>query len=241
MLAPGGQARFATTQWSVVLAASDGTAADARERLAQLYWYPLFAFARYRGASHEDAADAVQIYLARLLTGDALTGVTVDGGRFRDFLRTGLSHELVSRHRSATAARRRPSGGFAPFGCEVEAETRFTSESVDPRTPEQALDRLYARALLDQAHEELRKEYSAAGRETLFDHLVAHLDTAPEAVNHADAATRLGLAPGTVRNEAVALRRRLRQIVRRHVLATLDDPTRVDEELRGLLAAVARP
>jgi hypothetical protein len=47
----GGRGRFATTQWSLILAAARSGTADANEalaRLCSLYWYPVFAFARRR-------------------------------------------------------------------------------------------------------------------------------------------------------------------------------------------------
>ena len=46
--------RFATTHWSVVLAARDRASPQAREALTRLctgYWYPLYAFAPTRPAA----------------------------------------------------------------------------------------------------------------------------------------------------------------------------------------------
>ena len=61
---------FATTHWSVVLAAgqkdSPHTAA-ALEKLCRTYWYPLYAYVRRRGSSPEDAQDLTQSFFARLL------------------------------------------------------------------------------------------------------------------------------------------------------------------------------
>ncbi|MEM9701450.1 MAG: RNA polymerase subunit sigma-24, partial [Planctomycetota bacterium] len=61
--------RFATTRWSVVLAAG-GVGSDARRALGELCdgaWYPLYAYARHTGLLHDDAADAVQGFFAELL------------------------------------------------------------------------------------------------------------------------------------------------------------------------------
>ena len=49
---------FATTHWSVVLAARDGTATQAQsalDTLCRTYWYPLYAYVRRRGLAIEDA------------------------------------------------------------------------------------------------------------------------------------------------------------------------------------------
>jgi RNA polymerase sigma-70 factor (ECF subfamily) len=45
-------AAFATTHWSVVLAAREADspqAAEALEELCRTYWYPLYAYVRRRG------------------------------------------------------------------------------------------------------------------------------------------------------------------------------------------------
>lgn len=65
-----GAARFATTQWSLVLAAGEGSSATSRDALAALcktYWYPVYAFIRRRGKPVHDAQDLTQEFFARLL------------------------------------------------------------------------------------------------------------------------------------------------------------------------------
>jgi Flp pilus assembly protein TadD len=100
---------------------------EAREELVRLYWFPLYAFARARGVPREDAADAVQIFLARLFERNSFANLTVEGGRFHNFLRTGLKRELTSEHRADNSASRRPAGGFVyPDG--VDPETRLANE-----------------------------------------------------------------------------------------------------------------
>jgi RNA polymerase sigma-70 factor (ECF subfamily) len=52
--------RFATTHWSLVLAAGKGASADAQQALAalcQTYWYPLYAYVRRQGHQPDDAQD----------------------------------------------------------------------------------------------------------------------------------------------------------------------------------------
>src|SRR5437763_12231187 len=81
--------RFATTRWSLVLAARDRDEPQAREALSALcaaYWYPLYAFIRRRGEGAERARDLTQEFFARLLEKDALAGVDRGKGRFRSFL-----------------------------------------------------------------------------------------------------------------------------------------------------------
>lgn len=233
-----GQARFVTTAWADVLGAADPQASELRERLAGRYWLPLFAYARRRGLNPEDAQDAVQGFLGRLFEGDRLAGVTVEGGRFRDFLRCGLERYLIGRHRTNTRHRRAPAGGFVtPDGEDAEAWAALGA--VDAESPEQVYERCCARVLLDASLARLRAEYAQEGRSQLFDHLVACLDRDPEAARHDEAARALGLSPGTVRNAVKPFRDRFRALFRQEVAATLADPLRVDEEIRELMAAVS--
>ena len=60
--------RFATTHWSVVVAAGETETPRARaalETLCQAYWYPIYAFARRRGLSEADAQERTQEFFTR--------------------------------------------------------------------------------------------------------------------------------------------------------------------------------
>jgi len=62
-------AKVATTQWSQVLAARDGSDTEARralESLCQTYWQPLYAYIRHPGFGLEEAQDLTQGYFAEL-------------------------------------------------------------------------------------------------------------------------------------------------------------------------------
>ena len=81
--------KVATTQWSQVLAARDGTDTEARsalESLCQTYWQPLYAYIRHRGAGPDEAHDLTQGFFAEFLEKDLLATVDPSKGRFRSFL-----------------------------------------------------------------------------------------------------------------------------------------------------------
>src|SRR5512136_2257740 len=70
--------QFATTHWSVVLAAGDTSSPGSREaleKLCQTYWYPLYAFIRRRGHCPEDAEDLTQAFFERFLRKHYIKGV----------------------------------------------------------------------------------------------------------------------------------------------------------------------
>src|SRR5262245_39112197 len=96
----GGERRhFATTQWSVVIAAGDAERPDAREALAQLceaYWYPLYAYVRRRVPSTHEANDLTQAFFAHLLEKDAIAKAQPERGRFRAFLLAAFKNFLAN-------------------------------------------------------------------------------------------------------------------------------------------------
>ena len=79
---------FATTHWSVVLAAKNGdspTAANALEKLCRTYWQPLYAYIRREGHDATEAQDLTQEFFARLLERNYLGRLQHQRGKFRSF------------------------------------------------------------------------------------------------------------------------------------------------------------
>jgi len=106
---------FATTHWSVVLAARSEDTPEANaalERLCRTYWYPLYAYVRREGYGPDDAQDATQGFFAQLLARNSLTHVAPEKGRFRSFLLAAMRHFLsVERERDGSQGSARPPDG----------------------------------------------------------------------------------------------------------------------------------
>src|SRR5438105_9855730 len=101
--------RFASTRWSLVAAAGQGPSPEAREALAtlcQVYWYPLYAYARRRLLSAQDAQDVTQSFFAQLLEKDYLQMADPQRGRFRSFLLSAFKHFLAKERDRAVAQKR---------------------------------------------------------------------------------------------------------------------------------------
>src|SRR5215204_5831066 len=113
--APGGansRARFETTQWSVVLAAGQSACAQSQAALStlcRLYWYPVYAYARRRDLSSEEAADLTQSFFARLIEQKIVRGADEARGRFRSYLLGAFKHFLS--HEWARARAQKRGGG----------------------------------------------------------------------------------------------------------------------------------
>ena len=116
--------QFNTTHWSVVLLAGksrDPQSSMALEKLCRTYWFPLFAFARRKGWTEEDAKDLTQQFFARLLEKNDFESVDPGKGKFRTFLLTSFSHFLSNEIDRARAAKR--GGGQKIFSLdELQAE-----------------------------------------------------------------------------------------------------------------------
>ncbi|MBL9175734.1 MAG: sigma-70 family RNA polymerase sigma factor [Verrucomicrobiales bacterium] len=233
---------FATTRWSVVLAARDtnpAAAVPALEQLCRTYWYPLYAQARRSGSSPADAEDLTQGFFARLLARDGFALADQNRGRFRSFLSAAFQHFLAN-ERDRVRARKR-GGHLQILSLDVApAEERFLQEPATPCTAEQDFDRRWALALLEVVFGRLRQEYVDAGKGGLFQQIqgaVAGDDGDASGVARAEA---LGMSEGAVRVATHRLRRRYRELLREEIAHTVEGPDAVDEELRHLFAAFSQ-
>lgn len=239
-VAPGGS-QFPTTQWSMVLRASDDNNTQthsALESLCRDYWYPLYAFVRRQGRTHHEAEDGTQEFFARLLSGDGLQRARPERGRFRTFLLTGMKNFLTSEWRRTQAARR--GSGVALLSLDFAgADETFSHDAMDPAlTPEQAFDRNWTLQLLDRTVRELRGEYTRSGRGAVFDALAPFVWGNASQESLAQRAGQLGMS---VQAFTVALhraRRRLGERLRDAVAETVAEPSEIDAELRHLVNTV---
>lgn len=241
--APASGAHFQSTHWSVVLAAGSTDAPQRRAALEQLcgtYWYPLYAFARRRGLAREEAADLVQGFFALLLERDDLRRADPARGRFRNFLLSALQHALANQRERERALRR--GGGQRPLSFDLEAaDARFAREPADARTPELAYRRAWAEAALARALSALEAEQQRIGRAAHFRALAPALSAESDAPAQAEVARALGLSENAVKVALHRLRRRFAELLRAEVAGTLERPDEIEDELRELFAALARP
>jgi RNA polymerase sigma factor (sigma-70 family) len=232
---------FATTHWTVVLAAgrrhtpqSDG----ALEELCRTYWFPLYAYVRRRGHTKEDAEDFVQEFFARFLEKNYLAGLSAERGRFRAFLLAALKHFLANEWDKSQAQKR--GGGAAHLSLDWQtADTKFQVAATNEPSPDKAFDREWALALLAKVIERLQQECAADGKAKLFEQLKIFLTAGKGALSHTDAAKKLGMDKTAVRVAVHRLRKRYRQLLRDEISQTLADESQVDEEMRALFGAFA--
>ncbi len=241
---PDGSARgvFASTRWTVVLTAGrtdTPRAQEALSRLCEMYWYPLYAYARRRGYSPEDAKDLTQEFFARLLAQNWVARADRLKGRFRSFLLMAMSRFLANEWDKVCTQKRGGQVQLVPLALDT-AETRYGQEPADASTPEQAFEKQWALTLLEAVLERLRAEYELEDKATLFDSLKPCLIGNREGLPYAELAARLAMTDGAVRVAVCRLRERYRERLKEEIAHTIASPAEVDAEVRHLFRVLAR-
>ena len=231
---------FATTHWSVVLAAGEAQsepAQSALETLCRAYWYPVYVYVRRKGYGPDEAQDLTQEFFAQLIAKEHLRLADQSKGRFRTFLLAMLDHFLT---REWSRAHRQKRGGRFQFLSlnEHAPEERYRLEPVDHRTPDKIFLKQWALAVLANALAALEAECATAGKGVLFGEAKAFLSDDPEDGEYAGIAGGLGMTEGAVRVAVHRLRRRYGELLRSEVAQTVEEPGQVHEELNCLITAL---
>ena len=239
---PGGRAAaFATTHWSVVLAAGhreSPQAAESLEKLCHTYWYPLYAYIRRRGYSPEDAQDLIQAFFLHVLKRNPLRDLDRAKGKFRSFLLASLGHFLANEYKHDQAQKR--GGGCTRIHLDIVAgERRYGLETASHESPDKIFERNWALALMEQVLERLRVEQQLAGKRAQFNRLQDCLMGDPGSPAYADLAAQLGLSEDAVKMAVCRLRHRYRELLREEIGNMVGSPAEIEEEIRHLFRVFA--
>lgn len=234
-------AAFATTLWSVVLAARDGDSSGSQralEKLCETYWLPIYAFIRHKGSSPADAEDLTQGFFVSLFQHNSLASVRPERGRFRSFLLASLRNFLADQHDRESALKR--GGGRTPISLEADSpEAFYARQTAGGETPESCFERSWADALLRRAQQRLREECVQAGKLALFEDL-GPIRTGDRERSSAEVAARHGFSENAARIAAFRLRQRYQELVTDEVRQTVATTEEVEDELRYLLQVISR-
>jgi len=235
------QRPFATTQWSVVLAAAQHPEEDSRRALSQLcetYWYPLYAYVRGRVASVHEAQDLTQEFFSHLLQRRTIEKAQPDRGRFRSFLLTCLKNFLNNEWQKARRQKRGGSQRILSLDFD-SAESRLRLEPYHDATPERLFERRWVLTVLNQVLEALRVQLVRDGKAAHFDQLKNCLTGEATSADYDRAAEALGITPAAAKQSTYRLKKQYRQLFRDEIARTLADQRDVDDEMGQMLKNLA--
>ena len=232
---------FVTTQWTEILVAgrTNNAAGDAAlEKLCRTYWSPLYAFVRRRGYDLHEAQDLTQGFFERLLEKDFMRSVDRNKGKFRSFLLAALDHFLAKDWRRARAQKRGGKMAFISLD-DDSPERQYLQVASRDLSPEQVFEQQWALTLLNEVLAQLQKEFTEAGKKTVFEETKVFLTGEKRDASCAQLAARLGTTEAALKMTVSRMRRRYRELLRAEVARTVGSPEEIDTELRALSAALS--
>ena len=234
--------RFATTRWSVVMAAGKSSSANqkqALETLCQSYWFPLYAFLRRRGYESHQAEDFTQAFFAYILEREDLRSADPKYGKFRSFLLVRLK-SFVSDETDRARAQKR-GGGKKIISLSLEnAEGQYALEPADQLSPEKLFEKSWAMTVLERTMDRLETDMANKKKQKLFEHLKVYLTTEKDVIPYQNMTTELDMTEGSIRVAVHRLRRQYRKLLRDEIAQTVADEDQIDEEMGCLFAALAQ-
>jgi RNA polymerase sigma-70 factor (ECF subfamily) len=240
-IAPSNRPRFATTHWSVVLAAGKSPSPhqkQALETLCQGYWFPLYAYLRRRGYDTHQAEDYAQAFFAHILEKHDLQTADPKYGKFRSFLLSRLKYFLSDERDRAHARKRGGGRKILSLGLQ-NAEGQYALEPADRLSPEVLFEKSWALTVLERTMDRLEAEMANKNKQKLFDHLKVYLTTEKDVIPYQNMATELKMTEGSVRVAVHRLRRQYRKLLRDEIAQTVAEKGQIDEEMGCLFAALA--
>jgi RNA polymerase sigma-70 factor (ECF subfamily) len=153
------------TEWSLVdLARQETDHSAARDALAVLLKRYLPALQSHlvndRHIDPQGAEDLLQGFVAdKIIEQNLLDHAARERGKFRSFLLATLDHYVVSAHRLASAAKRRPEAGLAAL-----SDNADRLQAAGNEDPARAFDVAWARELIAEAISRMRAECERSSR-----------------------------------------------------------------------------
>lgn len=204
------------------------------EEFIRKYWKPLYAFARRQGLTSEDAEDATQEFLGKIVSGNLLNSADPAKGKFRSYLLTAWRRFLIDKMRHEQTAKQ---GG----GKTIHSIDRMAGEAdwaaVSPRAedPDHAFMLSWAQGLLEQTKVQILQEYAGSQKFKLAEQLIPFLTRQMDKSQAELLGERLGMSASATKVALHRFRQRYGLILRSIVAETVDHASEIDEEINELL------
>jgi RNA polymerase sigma factor (sigma-70 family) len=228
------------TPWTQLIRSRGGdtVASEALGHVVGLYWRPIHVCMMKRGCSAHDAEDLTQEFLSSIVQKGQFERIDPAKGKLRSYLLTALNHFLINVWRDRQTQRR--GSGAAHLSLDQDDENESPPVLPDHHTPDAEFDREWALTVLDNVMKELRADYAQQGKQDVFEALSPALSMAD---GHTDATAmgkKLDMNAGAVRVALHRLRLRYRNMLYRHIAATVEREDQVEGEIREMIAMLRR-
>ena len=221
----GNRDRFPSTQVSLIEAAAGEPL--AMERVAELYWKPVYKFIRFKFRKDNEAAkDLTQGFFANAFEKNYFATYDARKASFQTFLRTCLDGFVANERKAGQRLKR--GGDVDHYQLDfAAAEHELAAHASSTLSPEDYFHREWVRWMFTLAVDAFRQRCEESGRTVHFQ-LFERYDLSDDDVSYASLAADFGLDTATVNNYLAAARRDFRRIV----LDKLREITVTDEEFR---------
>jgi RNA polymerase sigma factor (sigma-70 family) len=236
---PTRSASFPVTRWTLIASARDASGDPsckrALEEICKAYWYPLYGFARGRGASPADAEDLTQGFFANILSADFFGRANADRGKLRSYLLGSFTNFMLNAHRDGQRLKRGGGVSFVSIDREL-AEGRLQQELASTGSLEQDYEKRWALSVVAASMSALEVSCEDRGKSKHFQVLRSFLQGDDDDQSYARAAGELEMPLPTVRQEVYRLRIKLRDLMQATIADTLQAPTEaaIEAELAEL-------
>ena len=227
------RSQFATTRWSLVLALREQSTEESEKALVELchrYWFPLYAYVRKSGYSHEDGEDLTQDFFAEFLEKGYFSRATPELGRFRNFMAKRRRRDQTQK-RGGTAVRI----SWDAAG----ADRRYSRDLAEQVAPEILFDQQWGRALMDRVVAALDRDFARRSNAEIFQQIKRYLWGEEREVPYRELADRAHMSVSAFKSMVHRVRRKYRDMLRAEVAETVADPADIDDELRHLIMVLS--
>jgi RNA polymerase sigma-70 factor (ECF subfamily) len=222
----GGQEQsFPSTRQTLLEATRSPLPNDALDRVAAIYWKPVYGFLRRKfGLGNDDAKDLTQSFFASALERELFRRFDPDKASFRTYLRMAVERFAANQYEAANRQKR---GG----GVKFEA---LEEQAVATMSPDEQFERDWRRQLFALAVDDLRAECESSGKLVQVAIFEAYDLAEGERPSYAELARRHDIPETSVTNYLAWARRRLRALVTERLRGVTSGERELREEIRGI-------
>jgi RNA polymerase sigma factor (sigma-70 family) len=221
----GPHGQFPSTRISLLESVAAGVPNAAMERVAELYWKPVYRFIRRKfGKDNEDAKDLTQSFFASAIQHDFFTRFDPAKASFRTYLRMAVERFAASQHAAENRQKRGGDFAFEPLD----------EESAASESAEQVFEREWQRQLFGLALDDLRAHCVRTGKQLQFQVFEAYDLAERERPSYDSLAKRYSIAETSVTNYLAWARRLLRGFVTDRLRGVTCGERELREEMRRI-------